>query len=148
MLRSLVKFWTRTRTGTEFFKNFMKYQRDGYLKAEIHGLTNTLRFKHRNPLVNLPGVDKPYGEEIRGSLIAPEGMVLCGSDMVSLEDNTKRHYMWDYDPDYVIEMSQDGFDPHLDLALHAGAVTQSDIDEYNGGTKPELKAAQIGGSGR
>ena len=121
------------------FKAFLDCQRDGYVKAEIAGLTNTLRFKHSKPLVNLPGVDKPWGKEIRGCLIAPDGYLLCGADMTSLEDTTKRHYMNPYDPDYVAEMSQDGFDPHLDLAKHAGAVTQLDIDEYNKGNKPELK---------
>jgi len=122
------------------FKGFLETERDGYVKAEIDGLTNTLRFKHRKPLVNLPGVDRPWGKEIRGCLIAPEGYLLCGADMTSLEDTTKRHYMKPYDPEYVEEMSQAGFDPHLDLAKHAGAVTQDDIDAYNRGEKPELKA--------
>ena len=122
------------------FKGFLETERDGYVKAEIDGLTNTLRFKHRKPLVNLPGVDRPWGKEVRGCLIAPEGYVLCGADMTSLEDTTKRHYMKPYDPEYVEEMSQDGFDPHLDLAKHAGAVSQDDIDAYNRGEKPELKA--------
>lgn len=112
------------------FKGFVESEKDGYLKAEIAGLTNTLRFKHKKPLVNLPGVSKAWGEEIRGCLIAPEGEVLCGSDMVSLEDTTKRHFMWDYDPDYVTEMSRPGFDPHLDLAKHAGVVTQQEIDDW------------------
>jgi DNA polymerase I-like protein with 3'-5' exonuclease and polymerase domains len=120
-------------------KGFLECERDGYVKAEIAGLTNTLRFRHQKPLVNLPGVDKPWGMEIRGCLTAPDGYLLCGADMTSLEDTTKRHYMHPYDPDYVAEMSQSGFDPHLDLAKHAGAVTQSDIDEYNKGNKPELK---------
>ena len=122
------------------FKGFLETEKNGYVKAEIDGLTNTLRFKHKKPLVNLPGVDRPWGKEIRGCLIAPEGYVLCGADMVSLEDTTKRHYMFPYDPDYVHEMSQKGFDPHLDLAKHAGAVQQSDIDAYNQGQRPELKA--------
>ena len=110
------------------------------MKAEIDGLTNTLRFKHKKPLVNLPGVDRPWGKEVRGCLTAPQGYVLCGADMTSLEDTCKRHYMHPYDPAYVFEMSQDGFDPHLDLAKHAGAVSQDDIDAYNQGNKPELKA--------
>ena len=76
------------------------------------------------PLVNLPGVDKPYGDVIRGVLTCPEGYTLCGSDMTSLEDTTKRHYMKPLDPDYVEEMSREGFDPHLDLALFAGDITQ------------------------
>lgn len=101
-----------------------------WIKAEIGGLTNTLRFKHKKPLVNLPGVDKPWGEEIRGCLIAPEGYEIVGADMVSLEDTTKRHYMQPLDPDYVEEMSQDGYDPHLNLALFAGDITQEEYDFY------------------
>ena len=122
------------------FQGFLDCEQDGYVRAEIDGLTNTLRFKHKKPLVNLPGIDRPWGKEIRGCLTAPTGYVLCGADMTSLEDTTKRHYMQPYDPDYVHEMSQAGFDPHLDLAKHAGAIKQSDIDAYNHGTKPELKA--------
>jgi len=121
------------------FKGFLDCHRDGWLKAEIAGFTNTLRFKHYKPLVNLPGVDKPWGAEIRGCLTAPEGYVLCGADMTSLEDTTKRHYMQPLDPDYVAEMSREGFDPHLDLAKHAGAVTQEDIDRHNSG-EVSLKA--------
>lgn len=108
---------------------FLKNHVDGWLQARVGGLTNTLRFKHRE-LVNLPGVDKAYGEEIRGCLIAPDGYELCGSDMSSLEDMTKRHYVYDYDPEYVEEMSRDGFDPHLDLAKFAGKCTQEDIDRH------------------
>jgi hypothetical protein len=43
------------------------------------------------------------------------------------------------DPDYVEDMSREGFDPHLDLAKFAGAVTQDDIDAYNRGERPDLK---------
>ena len=111
------------------FEGFLKNHKNGYLQATVGGLTNTLRFKHR-VLVNLPGVDKPYGESIRGSLIAEDGYELCGSDMCSLEENTKKHFMYPYDPDFVHEMSQEGFDAHLDLAKHAGAVTQKEIDDY------------------
>lgn len=111
------------------FEGFLKNHKDGYLRATVGGLTNTLRFKHR-VLVNLPGVSKPYGEQIRGSLTSREGKELCGSDMCSLEENTKKHYMFPYDPDFVEEMSRDGFDAHLDLAKHAGAVTQQEIDDY------------------
>lgn len=113
---------------------------DGYLQATIAGFTNTLRFRHAKPLVNLPSVDKPYGEEIRGCLIAPEGYTLCGSDMTSLEDTTKRHYMKPLDPDYVEEMSREGFDPHLDLAKFAGDITQDEIDAYNRGERPDIKS--------
>ena len=46
-------------------KSFLECQVDGYLKAEIAGLTNTLRFKHSKPLVNLPSVQ---GSELQCSL--------------------------------------------------------------------------------
>lgn len=96
---------------------------NGYVQAQIQGLTNTLRFKHK-VIVNLPGVDKPYGSDIRGCLVAPEGFELAGSDMSSLEDNTARHYMYDHDPKYVEEMNRDDYDPHLDLAKFAGRITE------------------------
>ena len=120
------------------FEGFLKNEREGMLHAEIGGFTNTLRSKHR-VLVNLPGVGKAWGEQIRGSLVAPEGYELCGSDMCSLESNTKRHYMFPYDPDYVNEMSKEGFDEHLDLAKLAGKVTQEEIDLYNEKKAPHLK---------
>ena len=116
-------------------KGMVKHESDGYVQAIIAGFTNTMRFRHATPLVNLPSVDKPYGKEIRGCLTCPDGMILCGADMVSLEDTTKRHYMKPLDPDYVEEMSREGFDPHLDLAKHSGVVTQEDIDKHNSGER-------------
>ena len=116
-------------------KSMVNLQVDGYVQANIAGLTNTLRFKHAKPLVNLPAIDKPYGKEIRGCLTCPDGYTLCGADMTSLEDTTKRHYMKPLDPDYVEEMSKEGFDPHLDLAKHAGIITQEDIDKHNSGER-------------
>ena len=120
-------------------KGMVDSECDGYVQATIAGFTNTMRFRHARPLVNLPSVEKPYGAEIRGCLTAPDGYTLCGADMTSLEDTTKRHYMKPLDPDYVAEMSRDGFDPHLDLAKHAGVITQDDIDKHNSGER-SLKA--------
>jgi len=111
-----------------------------YVKSEIGGLTNTLRFKHKKPIANMPKVGVAWGEEIRGCLIATSPHLLCGSDLVSLESTTKRHYMYLYDPEYVNEMGQDGFDEHLDLAKFAGALTQEDIDEYNNSGSSWVKA--------
>ena len=113
-----------------FLEKAVKKDDGWYVKAEIGGLTNTLRFKHSKPLVNLPGVDKPWGKEIRGALIAPEGYEICGADMVSLEATTKKHYMFLHDPDYVAEMSVPGFDEHLDLAKFAGKVSAEDVQLY------------------
>ena len=114
---------------------------NGYVKAEIQGLTNTLRFKHKI-CVNIPSVRKPYGKEIRALLSCNEGNILCGSDMSSLEDRTKQHFMWQYDPEYVKEMQVDGFDPHLDLALSAGAVTSEQVEAYKDGSDTSISTTR------
>lgn len=101
----------------------------GYLHARVAGLTNTLRFKHAE-LVNLPKPDKAYAEDIRACLIAPEGYVLCGSDQSSLEDRVKQHYIYPLDPDFVNEMNQEGFDPHLAIAIEGGMVTEAEVEFY------------------
>ena len=114
----------------EILTGFIDNVEDGKLKASMKGLTNTLRLKHHT-LVNLPGYtgkgDWRDGDFIRGCLIADRGSILCGSDMSSLEDRTKQHYMYYYDPDYVQEMIKPGFDPHLDLAEFGYEVTNKEI---------------------
>lgn len=113
-------------------KSFLTHSDDsGKVVASAGGFTNTLRLQHRVPIVNLPGVDKPYGQEIRECIVAPEAKILCGADVSSLEDKTKRHYMQPLDPDYVAEMEKPGFDAHLDLAKFAGVVTPEQIDQHN-----------------
>lgn len=109
-----------------------------YIAAEIQGLTNTLRFKHKTA-VNLPKVGKPYGEEIRGALIAEEGYELCGSDMSGLEDRLKQHFIYPYDPEYVKEMSNDDYDPHLSLALLAKEVDEVQVRAYKDGSDKRIK---------
>ena len=103
--------------------------------ADVGGLTNTLRFAHKAPFANIPGVDKLYGREVRECLIAEDGYELMGVDMVSLEDNTKQHYIWDYDPEYVKEMQKPGFDPHLDLAVSNGALSYEQMEAHKTGTE-------------
>ena len=118
-------------------KGFLKnVDSEGFLRARVHGLTNTLRFRHTE-IVNLPGVANPYGLEVRGALVARPGYELIGTDMVSLEDTTKRHYMYFYDPEYVKAMSDPRFDPHLDLALFAKVISQDDLDYYQDHKKDE-----------
>lgn len=107
---------------------------DGYIQAKIQGFTNTLRFKHKIA-VNLPGVDKPYGDIVRGCLVAPDGYELVGSDMSSLEDRCKQHYMWAYDPEYVKTQMAPDFDPHIDLAVFAGKMTEEQAIAYKAGDK-------------
>jgi DNA polymerase I-like protein with 3'-5' exonuclease and polymerase domains len=118
-----------------FFSGFLSNHKDGKLVASIEGFTNTLRFKHRKPLANIPGVGKPWGKEIRSCLIATGDNLLCGADCVSLENMTKLHYLKPLDPEYVETQLQPGFDPHLDLAVFAGAVSQQEVDDHVSGVK-------------
>ncbi len=124
-------------------RGFLRDMRDGkWLQARIGGFTNTLRVQHRE-LVNLPGIDKAYGEDIRGGLIAGEGMILLGSDMSSLEDRIKHHFMLPHDPEYVKTMQADDFDPHILMALIAKMVTQEEFDQFKLGNKtPNAKAGR------
>ena len=103
----------------------------GKMVSQVAGFTNTLRFKHKKHVANLPSVDKPYGKEIRGAIIAPDdNHLFCGSDMSSLEDTTKQHYMYFYDPDYVTQMRVPGFDPHLDIAVLSGMLTPEQVADH------------------
>lgn len=110
------------------FKSFLENKdSNNKIYSSAHGLTNTLRMQHSKPVVNLPGVDKWYGEQIRGCLTIPnDDYIMCGSDVSGLEDNTKQHYIYFYDADYVNAMRVPGFDPHIDIAVLAGMVTKED----------------------
>ncbi|MGL6063774.1 MAG: hypothetical protein ACRC0V_01600, partial [Fusobacteriaceae bacterium] len=109
--------------------SFLNEEKDSRVKATAHGFTNTLRMKHAVPCVNMPKPSVFYGDEIRSILIPDEGQIMCGSDVSSLEDNTKQHYIYFFDPDYVNEMRVPGFDPHLDISILAKLITieQSDF---------------------
>lgn len=111
------------------FEGFLEVVGSGNtVQALMGGFTNTLRIQHRKPISNLPKVTKPWGKEIRGLIVAPDDdHLICGSDMEALEDTTKQHYMYFYDPDYVMEMRVPGFDPHLSIALFAGIMSEEDV---------------------
>jgi len=105
---------------------------NGYISAQMQGFTNTLRWRHK-VVLNLPGVDKLYGTDIRGCLIAPDGYELCGSDCQALEDRTKQHFMFPHDPDYVKSMMAKGYCPHVDIAVLAGFLTVEQEDRHKSG---------------
>lgn len=99
--------------------------------ASIGGFTNSLRMQHRKPLVNLPKVGTYLGKEIRDLIKVPnEDYLICGSDVHALEDTTKQHYMYFFDPEYVNQMRVPGFDPHLDIALLAGLMSKEEVERY------------------
>jgi len=125
-------------------KSFLKNKdENNFIEAGIAGYTNTMRFRHKT-LVNLPGVsgkhkpeegveDYADGTHIRGCLVASDGYELCGSDVSSLEDTTKQHYMYKYDPEYVKMQQQPGYDPHLAVAVAAGLLTEEEAEEHKSG---------------
>lgn len=102
---------------------------EGFLRARVQGLTNTLRFKH-STVVNLPGVSKPYGYEMRRCLIARDGSELCGSDMVALENKTGDHYIYDLDPGYVTLKDKPDYDSHTEMCVIAGLMTEAEEEFY------------------
>lgn len=124
-------------------KGFIRDLKDGkWLQARIGGFTNTLRVMHRE-LVNLAGIDKAYGKEIRGVLIAGDGKCLLGSDMSSLEDRVKHNFMLPHDPEYVATMQEEDYDPHILMALTAGMVTKKEFEDFKRGEKSaNAKAAR------
>ena len=111
------------------FEGFVNSEKDGRLYPSMSGLTNTLRLQHR-VIVNLPRFDRKYGEEVRGCIIADEGGILCGSDLSGIEDSTKRHFIYQYDPEYVERMNIKGYDPHLELAILAKFMTKGNVEWY------------------
>ncbi len=131
-------------------KGFLRdVSEDGYLQASIGGFTNTLRVQHRE-IVNLVGVDKPYGENIRGALTCLGDEVLLGSDLSSLEDRVKHHFMLPHDPKYVETMMADDYDPHILTAHSANMITDEELGGFKKGTlsgaiKDAVSKARKGG---
>lgn len=114
------------------FKSFRdNLDENGFVVASAMGLTNTNRFKHRSPCVNLPKPGTFYGEQIRGLLIIPDdSYIMVGSDLSSAEATTQDNYMFKFDPDYVKDRRTEGFDPHLDIGILAGLITQKEADFF------------------
>ena len=104
---------------------------NGYVRAQMQGFTNTLRWRHKIVL-NLPGEGKLYWEDMRGCLVCDDDEVLLGADICSLEDCVKRHYMAPHDPEYVAEMRHEGYDPHTSLAVFAGAMSKQQEKDKSG----------------
>ncbi len=142
--------YTMVKHRSDTNKGFLRdLSEDGYLKARMGGFTNTLRIKHRE-IVNLVGVDKPYGENIRGALTCNDDEILLGSDLSSLEDRVKHHFMLPHDPEYVATMMADDYDPHILTAHSAGMITDLELKGFKEGTlsgaiKDEVGKARKGG---
>lgn len=111
------------------FEGFIKNLKEDRVYPTCMGLTNTLRIQH-SVVQNLPSIDKKYGEDVRKSLIADEGKLLVGSDLSGIEANTRNHYIYKWDPKYVDEMNEEGYDSHLDIAVLAGILTKQQAEDH------------------
>ena len=121
-----------------YLKSFLKYaDEDGYTHARANGFAKTIRLKHASPFVNLPKPTALYGEYVRSVMIAPEGKVLIGSDVSSLEDKTKQIAIYDYDAEYVEQMNFPGWDAHLDIGQRANLLTGDEVDFFRWYKKKE-----------
>lgn len=105
-----------------FLKNCDK---DGFLIASASGITNTLRMKHSG-IVNLPKMSAKFGKHIRTCLIAEDGYELVEADIKSLENMTRNHFIFPYDPEYVKTMSGIDYDSHTDLCVEAGYMSKDE----------------------
>lgn len=111
------------------FAGFLRNSINGFITAECAGFTNTLRLKHSN-IVNLPSSRVLLGLEIRALLEAGEGKLNLGSDLSSLEDKCKFHFMMKYDPDYVLRQNVKGYDAHLAICVQGEMLTAEQVVQH------------------
>jgi hypothetical protein len=63
--------------------------------------------------------------------------------MSGLEDRLKQHYIYPYDPQYVDQMNSDDYDPHLNLAVKANAISEAVAEEYKSAEHKDAKIKAI-----
>lgn len=120
-------------------KSFRDSEVDGKVSCGASAFTSTMRLRHRRPIANMVRVNSKdikhfaSGYWIRRNIVAPKGSIMFGSDMSSLEDRIKQHFLYPYDPEYVKEMMTDDFDPHLSLAVAAGLLTPEQVQDHKDG---------------
>ena len=99
--------------------------------SKAHGFTNTLRLKHSKPIVNLPSVNTYMGYEIRSLLtVKDENYILGKVDINTLEDKTKQHFIYFFDPKYVEELKSSTLDSHIEIAILSGLLTKEEYDFF------------------
>jgi len=76
-------------------------------------------------------------------MIAPEGSILIGSDVSSLEDKMKQISIYPYDPEYVEDMNRPGWDAHLDIGIRSGMISQEESDFFRWYKKKDKKREDL-----
>ena len=127
-------------------EGYLSINENGWIHQELVGITSSMRYRQKN-FVNVPSNLKPFGKEVRSLFVAPPGKVLLGCDLKNLESRTKDNFIVGIDPEYVKEMSQDGYDSHLDIAVRAGYITEEQAENHKKGIEdhsaPRKKAKQV-----
>lgn len=113
------------------------------IQWDLGGFTNTFRLKHRR-VVNLPNPRAPFAENIREVFIADEGGYLVGADLSGIEDATKQHYIYPFDPEYVKSMQTPDWDAHLDVCIRAGLLTEEQVADHKSGRASYKEERQKG----
>lgn len=131
-----------------YFVGFLRDKiRENKIVADIGGLTNTLRIRHRT-LVNLIKPSAPYGEYVRSLLLPPEGYVMIGSDLGALESVTRNNFVYDIDRKFVEDQSHPFYDPHLEICEIAGMMSPAEVFFYKWWKEkrknPEIILEEIG----
>jgi len=113
-----------------YFVDFLRDRiRGNKIVADIGGLTNTLRIRHRT-LVNMIKPSAPYGQYVRSLIKPPEGMVMIGSDIGALESATRNNFVYDIDREFVEAQSHPFYDPHLEICEIAGIMSPAEVYFY------------------
>lgn len=79
----------------------------------------------------MPSMSAEHGDLIRPIIVAPEGYLLCGSDVSSLENKTLQNAIYEMDRNYVEEMNFPGFDSHLKLGRLAKIISEEEAEFYS-----------------
>jgi hypothetical protein len=113
-----------------YFVGFLRDKiRGNKIVADIGGLTNTLRIRHRT-IVNLIKPSAPYGEYVRSLLLPPEGMVMIGADVSALESVTRNNFVYNIDRKFVEDQAHPFYDPHLEICEIAGMMSSAEVFFY------------------
>lgn len=131
-----------------YFVGFLRDKiRGNKIVADIAGLTNTLRARHKT-LVNLIKPTAPYGEYVRSLLKPPAGYLMIGSDVGALESVTRNNFVYDIDREFVEAQSHPFYDPHLEICEIAGLATPAECFFYKWWKEkrknPHIRLEEIG----
>lgn len=108
-----------------------KIRPDGRLTAAVTGITPTVRCKH-GVVVNIPGEDAFFGQQMREIFTVPEGYKMVGCDAVSCQLRNLCHHMGDDEyTDAVINGDKDlGTDIHTLNQKAAGLFNRTQAKRF------------------